>query len=89
MRGFDSDKYGPPLGADRTATLEIVGYGAANVWSSGMRSIEFALPRTMISPARQYIVQPEVGCFARPYTKRDQHGQNGDVPAAAPGGVVA
>src|ERR1700681_2951637 len=23
MRGFDSDKYSPPLGADRTATLEI------------------------------------------------------------------
>jgi hypothetical protein len=28
MRGFDSDKYCPPLGADRTATLEIVGHGA-------------------------------------------------------------
>jgi hypothetical protein len=44
-----------------------------------MRSIEFALPRTMISPARQSISS----------TETDQHGQNGDVPAAAPRGVVA
>src|SRR5271157_5247341 len=35
------------------------------------------------------IIQPELGYFARPHTETNQHGQNGDVPAAAPRGVVA
>ena len=32
MGSFDSDKYCPPLSADGTPTLEILGDGAANVW---------------------------------------------------------
>ena len=90
MRGFDSDKYCPPLGADRTATLEILGHGAADVWGQWN-----AFDRVRLTANDDFarspvdIVQPELGYFARPHTETNQHGQNGDVPAAAPGGVVA
>ena len=90
MRGFDSDKYCPPLGADRTATLEILGHGAADVrgqWNAFDRVRLGANDNFAGSPVD--IVQPELGYFARPHTETDQHGENGDVSAAAPRGVVA
>ena len=90
MRSFDSDKYCPPLGTDRAATLEIQGHGAADVqgqWNTFGRVRLTANDDFAGSPVD--IVQPELGYFARPHTETDQQGQNGDVSAAVPRGVVA
>jgi hypothetical protein len=90
IRGFDSNKHCPSLGADRTATLEILGHGAANIWRQWN-----AFDRVRLAANDDFagspvdIVQPELGYFARPHTETNQQGQNGDVPAAAPRGVVA
>jgi hypothetical protein len=65
MRGFDSDKYCPPLGADRTATLEILGHGAPDVrgqWNAFDRVRLAANDDFAGSPVD--IVQPELGYFA-------------------------
>jgi hypothetical protein len=72
MRGFDSDKYRPPLGADRTATLKILGYGAADVWGKWN-----AFDRVRLAANDDFagspvdIIQPELGLL-RPTAYRDE-----------------
>jgi hypothetical protein len=72
MRSFDSDKYHPPPGADRTATLEILGHGAANIrgqWNAFDRVRLAANDDFAGSPVD--IVQPKLSYFARPHTETD------------------
>jgi hypothetical protein len=89
MWRFDSNKYCSPLGARRTAMLQILGHCAADI--RGQRdtfeAVCFAAHDDFTgSPVD--IVQPELRYFARPQTETDQNGQNGDVPATAPRRVV-
>jgi hypothetical protein len=70
MRGFDSDEYSSPLGVNRTATLEILGHGAANVrgqWNAFDRVRLLADDDFAGSPVD--VVQPEPRYFARPHTE--------------------